>query len=214
MSLNEELLDAIKYNHIKSVKECIRNGADVNYKDNEPLKMAIKNDSHKILELLIKNGADVNGSTHSFSHLHIAIINKNYTAVKMLVEGGADINLEHKYGTPLEWVVRNYSPDAKMVRLLLELGANPFLLIKNYRGQINVPIIDVIKETLPEIYDEIMKEKFLLASDQLWNLTQGNIEAETQRDLADMMGVRKGGQRKTKRRKSVKRRKTRSQRKH
>lgn len=62
-TLGEQLIDTIKNNNIENVKNIIKQGADVNFKDkkaNTALIYAVQASNKELVELLLSNNADVN----------------------------------------------------------------------------------------------------------------------------------------------------------
>jgi ankyrin repeat protein len=161
---------------------------------------------------LIRQGADVNYIHLGASPLTWALYLKRHKKlVKFLIEHGADVNY---FGsnriTPLMIACTN--GNEKLIYLLLHRGADPNII--NNDGK---TAFDLLKERhptkYPQFHKKLQKDKFVTANEELWTLTLGNIDASTQRDMAEYMGIRKGGQRRTQRRRVSKRGRTRSQRK-
>lgn len=201
---------AIFNRSVKIINLLLDHGAKVNFGDSvllSPLMYAIQINSAEIVKLLVNRGADVNyeylGATPlTYSLYH----NPSYDIAKTLIDHGADVNnMNTSSITPLMIVCS--SGNENLINLLLSRGAN--INIRNRDGK---TAFDILQEKHPHIYEKIQKDIFLMANDKLWTLTDGNIEASTQRDMAEYMGIRKGGRKKTKQRRSVKRGKTRSRR--
>jgi ankyrin repeat protein len=207
------LFIAIRNKSINMAKMLVNHGAHINT-DHEPIPLmyaplmyAIDMNSFEIVELLVNRGADVNYIHLGASPLTWALyLKRPNTIAELLIEHGADVNyFSSNKITPLMIVCTN--GNEKLIHLLLSRGADP-----NIRNNDGKTAFDLLKEKNPHIYEKIQKDKFLVASDKLWRLTNGNIEASTQKDMAEYMGIRKGGRKKTKQKRSAKRVKTRSRR--
>jgi ankyrin repeat protein len=219
------LFIAIRHKSINMVSLLVEHGANINFEHGTtPLMYAIDmaNDvdlsketfekSLKIVKLLVNRGADVNYIHLGASPLTWALYLKRHKKlVKFLIEHGADVNY---FGsnriTPLMIACTN--GNEKLIYLLLHRGADPNII--NNDGK---TAFDLLKERhptkYPQFHKKLQKDKFVTANEELWTLTLGNIDASTQRDMAEYMGIRKGGQRRTQRRRVSKRGRTRSQRK-
>jgi ankyrin repeat protein len=86
------------------------------------------------IKALLAEGADPNArDAAGRTPLHVAAFGSRYDAVRALVAGGADINaLENsRYDVVTIAAVKN---DVRMVKLALELGADPKLITSPYAG--------------------------------------------------------------------------------
>ncbi len=238
---DNDLITEVEQDKVKEAKELIQQGANVNYIDDfgfTPLFIAIRNKSIDMATMLVNHGAYIN-IDHGSTPLMYAIDMNSFEIVKLLVNRGADVNYIHLGASPLTWALYLKRPNTiaelliehgadvnyfssnritplmivctngneKLIHLLLSRGADP-----NIRNNDGKTAFDLLKEKHPHIYEKIQKDKFLVANEELWTLTNGNIEASTQRNMAEYMGIRKGGQKKTKQKRSAKRGKTRSRR--
>ena len=81
---------------MKTFKELIDNGADVNHADDlgiTALMKSAKNGNLKMVKLLVANGARLNLlDNNNLSALYYATFSNNLDIVKYLVENGATIN--------------------------------------------------------------------------------------------------------------------------
>ena len=112
------LIQSIKFGDTNSIKNAIRNGADVNanmgldWDERRPLHVAatLKLKEHKeVAALLIAEGADVNGKDNrGYTILHFAAMFSTKEMVEMLIEKGADVNANggRGIGTPLHCAIK------------------------------------------------------------------------------------------------------------
>jgi len=120
---NEKLLLACKNNDIALVEEAIKNGADVNAKDNAgftPLMLAALEGNKEILEMLIKKGADLNAKNNfGDTALILAVSNPypNDSIVEELIKAGADLNLQNnlKRSALITAVARGYKTGVEIL---------------------------------------------------------------------------------------------------
>jgi ankyrin repeat protein len=128
------LNNAIARGDVEMVDSLLRLGASPNSVDlmaTTPLITAVQSKSPlttEILRLLIQSGADVNAKSYSGnSALFAAIVEDSTEIVEFLLKNGANIDIRgiEDAETPL-WSAALWGND-KMVRLLLEHGADPYL---------------------------------------------------------------------------------------
>jgi len=139
MSLNDRLIEASRKGDIVKVKSLLKEGADVNAKDDDGVSSLIFASSHSnntssldTVRLLLKEGADVNEkeddgesslmyasrSSNSFSSLD---------TVKLLINEGADVNAENDDGwSSLMYASGNSNGTSSLatVKLLISEGAD------------------------------------------------------------------------------------------
>lgn len=207
------LFIAIRNKSIDMATMLVNHGARINIDhgpiDNGPIPLmyAIDMNSFEIVKLLVNRGANVNYIHLGASPLTWALyLKRPNTIAELLIEHGADVNyFSSNRITPLMIACTNGNEN--LIHLLLSRGADP-----NIRNNDGKTAFDLLKEKHPHIYEKIEKDKFLVANEELWRLTNGNIEASTQKDMAEYMDIRKGGRKKTKQKRSAKRGKTRSRR--
>jgi len=209
------LFIAIRYKLYDVAEMLINNGADVNIKPEQnedgvpPLINAIDMGSFEIVRLLVIHGANMNYvQPNGITPFTYSLYLDATEIAKLFIKHGADVDRANfERVTPLMIVCGNGNEE--LIDLLIRKGAN--VDAKNMDGK---TAFDLLREKNKALYNRLnSKYNFLRANDRLWDLTQGHIEAKTQKTMAEYMGNLKGGRR-TKRRKSAKRRKTRSQRKH
>lgn len=125
---------------VEEAEELIKNGADVDKKDDLGCTPLFYIDNIKIAQLLITHGADVNqADITGWTPLHF---NKNIDIIKLLIENGTDVNrVNDLYNTPL-----HLAKNLEIVELLIEKGA--YLYAKNNYNQTIIHLsdnIDIIK---------------------------------------------------------------------
>lgn len=112
----EKLFESIENNDLKSVKECLAQGIDVNFKDNirdgyTPLMQSSYYGHLDIAKYLIEQGADVNakciGDAKGLTALmETCKLSCNTETAKLLIEQGADVNAKDSNGkTALDYIV-------------------------------------------------------------------------------------------------------------
>ena len=137
------LMDATTNHYFYIARLLIKNGADVNARDNNEKTALITVAGYgnmRAAELLIKNGADVNAKDylgwtalmHAAKYCHIG-------AVELLLENGADVNANDNDGwtalmyTMSSGFIPSDTPIDLMIKMLLEKGADPYR--RNYYGE-------------------------------------------------------------------------------
>ncbi|GHM57862.1 MAG: hypothetical protein sL5_00840 [Candidatus Mesenet longicola] len=104
MSLEEQLINAVRRDNIEEVRSLLGKGADVNVKDsnynhNTPLHDAARNSNLDMINILIAKGADVNAiNNNRYTPLFWAIIGKNYNdteIIRSFINHGAEVTPEY-----------------------------------------------------------------------------------------------------------------------
>jgi uncharacterized protein len=104
---------------------------------------AVENDSVAVRRHL-EDGADPNAEdAHRFRPLHLAAQQNSAEAALALLEAGAEVDAVNRYGnTALFIAVFNSRGDGRMIRLLRDHGASPF--VTNSHGQTPVGLARLI----------------------------------------------------------------------
>jgi hypothetical protein len=139
--LDEKLLEAAKIGNAYKVIELLREGANVNTRDEHgftPLHYAAFSRDADVARLLLEHGADANAKGEGgVTPLHHAAIIGNADVARLLLDHGADVNARDKRGsTPLHHAAVVGSAD--FARLLLERGADPSIRDKDGRTPLDV----------------------------------------------------------------------------
>ena len=127
---------AAVYNHWNIVNLFLRNGADVNAKDNDLLETALHEMAHQgkldMAKILVENGANVHERDgQGFTALHVAAVSNEVEIAELLIQKGADVNVKSAYFfTPLH--VSFAKNNLEMSLILLKSGAS--LIYKDPRG--------------------------------------------------------------------------------
>ena len=108
--------EAAKAGDIKTVKQHLTAGADVNAKNEwggTPLHYATFGGHKEVVELLIAKGADVNAKDGvGETPLHWASKEGNKEVVELLISKGADVNAKDDVGdTPVDWADNKETAD-------------------------------------------------------------------------------------------------------
>lgn len=126
--LNRKLIEAIKAEDTKTVKDCIACGANVNSDDNNyngkttALMYAVHGSNPKIAKLLIDAGADVNAKSNhnNLTALMYAASNGTIKTVELLITANADILAVSDDGHSALVYARN-AENKKAIRFLSNL---------------------------------------------------------------------------------------------
>ena len=111
--LNKQLLDAARSGDLKTVKNCLYYGADIEAQDNDGLTSLMRasaNGHIEIAQLLIDNGANINAKDNDgWTSLMRACFYGNIETAQFLIDNGANINAkkDNKCLTSLMWACDN-----------------------------------------------------------------------------------------------------------
>lgn len=126
------LMRAVEIKQPEIVRQLLKSGADPNFRDGDDrstAEVAIEADSAEIVEALLEGGADFNVKDAYGSSMVLRTVESGsesmYEIVTVFGRHGVNVNLGTESQTPLYYAVQQN--DTKMVRLLLEAGADPSL---------------------------------------------------------------------------------------
>ncbi len=135
ISLNEILFMASRFKLVEGVKVSLKNGANIQYRDNKgrtALIFAASSSNGKIIQLLLNSGADINVQDNKgYTALMEASKWRNLDALKTLLKYDADVNIKDfgKYKiTALTWAIYNIADNddeinRKIAKILILHGA-------------------------------------------------------------------------------------------
>jgi ankyrin repeat protein len=126
-TLDDALDTAIRYRDSLQAKALLDLGANPNTKDinnASALGHAIASKNLESVDMLLTYGADPNLRTDLGTPLTLAIYEEQWDMMHRLLRSGADVNaIGTIRSTPLH-IITKYARDPKLVKLLLEHGAN------------------------------------------------------------------------------------------
>lgn len=128
-SAEDHLVKAVNHRDIKKARQLLAEGADINGKawfGDTSLGMALRGQRLKMMRFLLSQGADPEIETGFESPelpLVLAIRTQWLDGIRLLIEHGVKVNAKDKEGrAPFYYAFKSL----KVMKLLLELGANPF----------------------------------------------------------------------------------------
>ena len=125
---NQDIFTYIENNDIKSVKNYIDAGYDLNKQDDDSytvLMYAIIYDKYEIFELLLNAGANINKQNNGgYTALNLAVLKDNYKIVKLLLNAEADIDKQTNDSGDTALINASFYGRIEIVKLLLNAGAN------------------------------------------------------------------------------------------
>jgi len=182
------LTAAADANDTATVRYLVEKGADINASNglgDTALILAASHGNVDVIKLLLSKGADVNAvdtpdggrvkngpiALGSFTALSYAAVYGGYDAVKLLLDAGAKVNVQDIRGmTPLMLAIASDRPDARVVRLLIERGAD--VSIKSKDGETaadwarkfnNAPVLEALNLERKQV---AVEPSIVLAADQ------------------------------------------------
>ena len=126
---NQDIFTYIENNDIKSVKNYIDSGYDLNIQDNyyTPLSYATYYNNIEIVKLLLNAGADTNKQTIEGDAALILAARNKIEIVKLLLNAGADADKQDYYNNTA-LILAAYKNNREIVEILLDYGADEFIL--------------------------------------------------------------------------------------
>ena len=141
--LNRALLDSVIMRDVDRVRELLRQGADLNARDEEhletPLILAVKFCGIDMVRLLIEAGAEVE-ARNAWNRTALFYAPVSSEVFKLLLEVGADIHARDGEGNTI--LMRNVARSASIseVEEILRLGVDPSA--KNESGETALDIAE------------------------------------------------------------------------
>lgn len=168
MSNSETLLEAAKVGDIKTVKEQITLGTNIEVEDkpgpgrdkSRPLHYAARFGHVKIVEFLLDHGAlpDVPNDANYWTPLHLAAQGEYLDIVELLLSKGATIDpLDWAGATPLQFAASNRHE--KIVELLIKRGAEPKFLRESMFGKHNLEMAEYVENIVSKCEKSLPKKE-------------------------------------------------------
>ena len=136
-----KLWEGVNKNNYKMVEEAFKEGADVNYKNDNGqwfLFVAVEKGNVRMVNLLLEKGVDVNVTDdYNNTALLTAVKNGKQDVVKLLLEKGADINKANNGDETILMSAINYDEE-EVIKILLaydEGGVRVDLNARNNNGE-------------------------------------------------------------------------------
>lgn len=150
ISYDHAVMNTARRGHLEGLKFLLKNGADIQYRDEEGqsiLHKAISNMQDDILDFILEKGIDPNVTDKvGKTPLMIAAEWIKIDSVEKLLQAGANINAQDKDGLSALHHVAPYrgddsqphDGDVDMIRFLLESGADPSLKTKDEKTALDM----------------------------------------------------------------------------
>lgn len=158
------LYSAYTKNHLDIAELLIKNGANVNFIDDNniiptPINYAIEKNNAELLAFFIKNGADINLNKKKDNELipiYQAIKLKYYDILKILIDNNVNLNYKSEiWGTvsPLTYSIGKM--DSKASQMLIEANADLNLAVNSSE---ETPLIVAIRKKNIEIFKMLIEK--------------------------------------------------------
>ncbi len=144
--LNKALGKAASLGQVESVKELLKKGADIQWRDpnsygKTPLVKAILGGRFDVVKVLLESGADIHYPDGSGRYpVHFVCISSNIEMVKYVLAKGGDKDLNRGPWPMLVSVCDHGQASAELIPILIKAGANPDV----FKGNIT-PLIASIR---------------------------------------------------------------------
>jgi len=150
------LMRAVEVRQLEIARQLLKSGADPNLRDGDgrsTAEIAIEADSAEIVEALLEGGADFNVKDAYGNSMVLRTVESGsesrYEIAAAFGRHGVNMNLGTASQTPLYYAVEQN--DTKMIKLLLDAGADPSLATENG----GLPLVSGLSN--PETLDLLLK---------------------------------------------------------